>query len=86
MIEVVLVIIFVISLVVLKAEKRAVENGCAEILICTAYFAIMQLNFYQKMGYELFRVIKDFFITNYPEPVFENGKQLKDMLMLRKKL
>jgi ribosomal protein S18 acetylase RimI-like enzyme len=44
------------------------------------------LNFYKKRGFEEYSKVKDFFITNYNHPIFENGKLLIDMIYLRKKL
>ncbi|NUW72593.1 GNAT family N-acetyltransferase [Vibrio mediterranei] len=41
-----------------------------------------QLSFYQKHGFRVERVIKDFFLDNYDEPIFEHGIQHKDMLRL----
>ncbi len=66
--------------------ERATKRGFKEILIGTADIATKQLYLYQKVGFEIFDVKKDFFIEKYPEPIFENGVQLKDMWMLKKKL
>ena len=41
-----------------------------------------QLSFYQKLGFRVESVIKNHFLENYPEPIFENGIQHKDMLRL----
>ncbi|MBN1290415.1 MAG: GNAT family N-acetyltransferase [Candidatus Latescibacteria bacterium] len=41
-----------------------------------------QLAFYQRLGFRVESVIKDFFLDNYEEPLFEQGIQLKDMLRL----
>ena len=41
-----------------------------------------QLAFYQRQGFRVESIIKDFFIDHYDEPVFENGIQHKDMLRL----
>lgn len=41
-----------------------------------------QLTFYQRLGFRVDSVIKNFFIDNYPEPVMENGLRHKDMLRL----
>ncbi len=45
-----------------------------------------QLTFYQRFGFRVDSVIKDHFINNYDEPIFENEIQLKDMLRLTLKL
>lgn len=41
-----------------------------------------QLSFYQRHGFRVDRIDKDFFLNNYPEPIWENGIQHKDMLRL----
>lgn len=42
------------------------------------------LNFYKKRGFIQTRRIKNFFTDNYSNPIFENGKQLTDMIYLKK--
>lgn len=43
-----------------------------------------QLDFYRKCGFEEYRIIKNFFVDNYPEPIFEdNGEQCVDMIYLK---
>lgn len=41
-----------------------------------------QLSYYQRMGFRVDSVAKDHFLLNYPDPIFENGIQHKDMLRL----
>jgi protein-L-isoaspartate O-methyltransferase len=41
-----------------------------------------QLAWYQRAGFRVFAVERDFFLDNYEEPIFEDGIQLKDMLRL----
>ncbi len=45
-----------------------------------------QLTFYQRFGFRVDSILKDHFIKNYDEQIFENGIQLKDMLRLIIKL
>ena len=45
-----------------------------------------QLAFYQRFGFRVESIIKDHFINNYDEPIYELGIQLKDMLRLVLKL
>ncbi len=42
------------------------------------------LEFYKKRGFQETHRIKNFFIDNYSHPIFEDGKQLKDMIYLKK--
>ncbi|HHE1217370.1 TPA: GNAT family N-acetyltransferase [Vibrio parahaemolyticus] len=41
-----------------------------------------QLIYYQRLGFRVDSVAKDHFLLNYPEPIYENGIQHKDMLRL----
>lgn len=41
------------------------------------------LSFYRSFGFIYSHTIKDFFINNYDHEIFENGKQLKDMVYLK---
>ena len=51
-----------------------------EILVGTSEQGV---SFYKKCGFQFSHVIKDFFITNYKQPIFENGIQCKDMFYLK---
>lgn len=44
------------------------------------------LSFYKKHGFVYSHTVKDFFIDNYDHKMFENGKQLKDMIYLKMNL
>ncbi len=44
------------------------------------------LTFYKKRGFQEIHRLKNFFIENYSHPIFEEGKQLKDMIYLKKSL
>lgn len=46
----------------------------------------MTLNFYEKCGFERSHVVKNFFIDNYDHPMYDNGKQLVDMIYLKRYL
>ncbi len=42
------------------------------------------LGFYKKCGFEYSHTVKNFFTDNYDHPIFENGKQLVDMIYLKR--
>lgn len=59
------------------------------------FFSILQVGtgdspltipFYEKCGFRRSHVIKNFFIDNYDHPIYEEGKQLVDMVVLRQKI
>ena len=66
------------------ATSRAKEQGYKTILIGTANGSIKQLYLYQKEGFEITSIKKNFFVDNYPAPIFENGILCKHMIMLEK--
>jgi aminoglycoside 6'-N-acetyltransferase I len=68
------------------ATRRAKDRGFETLLIGTANGAIKQLYLYQKEGFEITSIKKNFFIDHYPEVIFENGIQCKHMIMLEKQL
>lgn len=68
------------------AANRAKAKGFKTIIIGTGDAAPMQLYLYQKEGFKIYDSKRNFFIDNYPEPIYENGIQLKDMIMLKKEL
>jgi len=69
-----------------KANQIAKEKGFKKIIIGTGDAGIKQLYLYQKVGFEIYDIKHRFFIDNYPEPIYENGIQLKHMIMLKKDL
>jgi aminoglycoside 6'-N-acetyltransferase I len=74
------------KLLLRDATGKAEEKGFKTIIIGTGDVAPKQLYLYKKEGFEVFDVKKNFFIDNYPEPIYENEIQLKHMIMLKKEL
>jgi len=64
----------------------AKEKGFKRMLIGTGDAGIKQLYIYQKVGFEMFEIKNRYFLDHYPEPIFENGIQLKHMVVLKKDL
>jgi len=40
------------------------------------------IGFYEHIGFHKYKVINNFFINNYQNPIYDDGKQLKDMIYL----
>lgn len=57
------------------------ELGARCLKVGTGTFGY-QLAFYQRHGFRVSRIDPDHFVTHYPEPLFEDGIQLRDMLRL----
>ncbi|MBY5991151.1 GNAT family N-acetyltransferase [Ferrimonas balearica] len=56
-------------------------RGLATLELGTGTFG-HQLAFYQRAGFRVTAVVANHFLDHYPEPIFENGIQHKDMLRL----
>ncbi len=61
------------------AEYKTIEIG-------TGNSGVTQLALYQKCGFRMTSIDRNFFIRHYPEPIFENGIQVMDMVRLSQDL
>ena len=68
------------------SELVSRELGFDRLVIGTGNSSLDQLALYQKEGFEMCEIQKDFFIKNYSQPIFENGIQCKHMVILEKNL
>jgi ribosomal protein S18 acetylase RimI-like enzyme len=68
------------------ACSEAIRSGYHTICIGTANSSVAQLYLYQRQGFEIAYISKNFFITNYPEPIYENGIRCTHMITLEKRL
>ncbi len=74
------------KLMLRDAALRAKENGFRAIVAGTGDASMRQLRLYQEEGFHVCGFRKNFFVDNYPEPIYEEGTQLKDMVILKKVL
>ncbi|MBW7458704.1 GNAT family N-acetyltransferase [Paenibacillus sepulcri] len=68
------------------AIQQARSHGYKTIEIGTGNSGIGQLALYQKCGFRITGVDRDFFIRHYTEEIFENGIQVVDMIRLAQDL
>ncbi|TKF13603.1 GNAT family N-acetyltransferase [Enterovibrio norvegicus] len=61
------------------------NKGVTRVELGTGTFGY-QLTYYQRLGFRVDSVVKDHFLRNYSEPIFEKGIQHQDMLRLYKAL
>ncbi|WP_226682992.1 GNAT family N-acetyltransferase [Sutcliffiella horikoshii] len=61
------------------------EQGFRRMIVGTANSSIANLAFYQKAGFRMVGIRKDFFLK-YPEPIFEDGIQALDMVVFEREL
>ncbi|RDU35610.1 GNAT family N-acetyltransferase [Neobacillus piezotolerans] len=71
---------------VLDAIRTAKSLGYTRIEVGTGNSSIGQLALYQKCGFRIERIDRDFFIKNYKEEIFENGIRCMDMVRLSQRL
>ena len=67
----------------LHAIEQTGKKGYKAIEVGTGNSSIGQLAFYQKCGFRIIDIEKDFFIKHYPETIIENGIQCRDMIKLK---
>ncbi|WLR42063.1 GNAT family N-acetyltransferase [Bacillus carboniphilus] len=67
---------------VLDALKQAALCGFKTVEVGTGNSSIEQLALYQKCGFRIKSVDSDFFVKHYPQVIYENGIQCRDMVRL----
>ncbi|MGG5506853.1 MULTISPECIES: GNAT family N-acetyltransferase [unclassified Myroides] len=70
---------FLLQQIKLLAKQQRYET----LLVGTSDTGEDQIRFYKRNGFVPHEVRKNFFLDHYPEPLFENGKQMKDMIVLQ---
>src|SRR5699024_8782945 len=66
--------------------QKATEMGYKKIEVGTGNSSIGQFALYQKFGFRISGVDKDFFVRNYEDDIFENGIQCREMIRLSQML
>jgi len=67
---------------VLDAVAQAKALGASSLHLGTGNSSFLQLALYQKCGFRIVGVDRDFFVRNYQNPIYENGIQCRDMILL----
>ena len=67
-----------------EVYRIAKEQGYNEITASTADCAIKQIQFYEKNGFVKYDIRKNYFTAIYDISIYENGIQLKEVVMLRR--
>lgn len=70
------------SILIDKAKEIARKNHYKKLSVGTSDTGFQQIRFYEKNGFLKTGIRKDFFIENYPSPIYENGLQMRDMVLL----
>jgi ribosomal protein S18 acetylase RimI-like enzyme len=67
---------------VLHAIQQAKGQGYKTIEIGTGNSSVGQLALYQKCGFRITGIDRDFFVRHYTEEIYENGIPCRDMIRL----
>ncbi|MER2059906.1 MAG: GNAT family N-acetyltransferase, partial [Niallia sp.] len=67
---------------VFHALEKATQLGYKVMEVGTGNSSIGQLALYQKCGFRINHIDKDFFLKNYEEEIYENGIRCVDMIRL----
>lgn len=68
------------------AVDIARNQGYRTIEVGTGNSSLAQLALYQKSGFRMTHIDRDFFLRHYEEPIVENGIQCVDMVRLSREL
>lgn len=61
-------------------------EGYESLIVKTADTSLDTINYYKKLKFEEYFVVKGHFIKYYDQPIIENGKQAQDQIVLRRVL
>jgi ribosomal protein S18 acetylase RimI-like enzyme len=64
------------------AIDTARKRGARTLEIGTGNSGVGQLALYQKAGFRIYAIDRDYFLRHYAEPIFENGIPCRDMVRL----
>ncbi len=70
------------KLLLKDAINKASEHGVKVLEIGTGNSSITQLGLYQKMGFRITGIDRDYFVKHYEDPIHENGIPCVDMIRL----
>lgn len=68
------------------AVEAARVLGATTLEVGTGNSSVDQLAYYQKAGFRMVRIARNFFTLNYDEPIIENGIPCVDMVILSRNL
>lgn len=68
------------------AIETARNQSYQQLLVCTGNSSIGQFALYQKCGFRIESIERDYFIRHYPDIIIENGIQCRDRICLTQNL
>lgn len=64
-------------------KEKVKQREFQKLLVGTCDQCKKEIEFYKKSDFVLTDIRKNFFVENYNEPIYENGKQIIDMVVLK---
>ena len=64
--------------------QYAKKNQFKELIVGTGDTSTQSINFYLKNGFQPYNIRQNFFLENYPFPIYENGKQMQHMILFKR--
>ncbi|WP_267201963.1 GNAT family N-acetyltransferase [Limosilactobacillus kribbianus] len=64
------------------AQQYGRQHGYHKLFVGTGSTSFAQLYLYQKVGFRVVGIARDYFVRNYRQPIYENRLHLRDMLIL----
>jgi aminoglycoside 6'-N-acetyltransferase I len=74
------------KLLLKTAAQISLSKGAKRLDIATSNASFEALSLYQKAGFDIDSLKKNFILENYPTPLFDNGIQCRHMIVLTKYL
>ncbi len=71
---------------IVKAIETARDLGAKRLETGASNSSFAALAFFQKAGFRIARIAKNYFTLNYDEPMFENGIECRDLVILAMEL
>ena len=66
-----------------KARQRAKQLGAKQLVVGTGNNSFRQLQFYQRFGFRVYGIKKDFFVKRYARRYKRGGVVLRDMIRMK---
>jgi N-acetylglutamate synthase-like GNAT family acetyltransferase len=73
---------YLLSYIIDNTKKR----GFKKLIVGTCDLCHKEIEFYKKSHFSVSDIRKNFFVDNYDRPIYENGLQIIDMVLLKRDL
>ena len=68
---------------IIRFIRDVCKKSNSSLIVATAAEGIDQIRFYERNGFEKFDTIKNYFLDQYPDPIYERGVLLVDLVLLK---